>query len=91
MTCTCRKPAAGMLERARDEMGIDLAASYMIGDTVKDVEAGHRAGTTTVLVLTGYGKGELEYQSQGWRVRPDHVANDLLDAVTWILGREASR
>ena len=89
--CTCRKPSPGMLERARDEMGIDLAASYMIGDTVKDVEAGHRAGTTTVLVLTGYGKGELEYQSHAWAVHPDHVAADLLDAVTWILEREAAR
>ena len=89
--CSCRKPSPGMLERARDEMGIDLGASYMVGDTVKDIEAGHRAGTTTVLVLTGYGKGELEYQSQGWKVRPHHVASDLLDAVTWILDRERSR
>lgn len=80
-----------MLERARDEMGIDLSDSYMIGDTVKDIEAGHRAGTTNVLVLTGYGKGELEYQSHAWTVQPDHVAADLLDAVTWILEREASR
>ena len=90
-TCNCRKPSPGMLERARDEMGIDLSASYMIGDTVKDIEAGRRAGATSVLVLTGYGKGELEYQSHGWKVRPAHVAGDLLDAVTWILEREASR
>lgn len=89
--CTCRKPSPGMLERARDEMGIDLSDSYMIGDTVKDIEAGHRAGTTNVLVLTGYGKGELEYQSHAWTVQPNHVAADLLDAVTWILEREASR
>jgi len=89
--CTCRKPSPGMLERARDEMGIDLSSSYMIGDTVKDIEAGHRVGTTTVLVLTGYGKGELEYQSHAWKVQPDHVAADLLDAVTWILDREAAR
>jgi D-glycero-D-manno-heptose 1,7-bisphosphate phosphatase len=89
--CTCRKPSPGMLERARDEMGIDLSASYMIGDTVKDIEAGHRAGTTNVLVLTGYGKGELEYQSHAWTVQPDHVAADLLDAVAWILEREISR
>jgi len=89
--CSCRKPAPGMLERARDEMGIDLAASYMIGDSAKDLGAGHRAGTTNVLVLTGYGKGELAYQSQAWKVQPDHVAADLQDAVSWILGREASR
>jgi D-glycero-D-manno-heptose 1,7-bisphosphate phosphatase len=89
--CACRKPAPGMLERARDEMGIDLAASYMIGDSGKDVEAGHRAGTTTILVLTGYGQGEMEHRSGGWRAQPDHVAADLKDAIDWILAREGAR
>lgn len=89
--CACRKPLPGMLLRARDEMGIDLASSYMVGDSVKDLEAGLRAGTTNVLVLTGYGRGELAHQSHAWRVKPDHVADDLQDAVSWILEREASR
>ena len=89
--CTCRKPLPGLLERARDEMGIDLPASYMVGDSSKDLEAGHSAGTTNVLVLTGYGKGELTHQSRTWPVQPDHVADDLLDAVGWILAREAAR
>ena len=87
--CDCRKPKPGMLLRARDEMGIDLEASFMIGDSVRDIEAGRRAGATPLLVLTGYGKGELAYQSHRWTVRPEHVADDLLDAVTWILAREA--
>ena len=89
--CACRKPRPGMLHRARDEMGIALSGSYMVGDSVRDVEAGHRAGATTILVLTGYGRGEWEYQSHAWRVKPDHVANDLLDAVSWILAREEAR
>ena len=89
-TCDCRKPRPGMLLRARDEMGIDLGSSYMIGDSVRDVEAGHRAGVTPILVLTGYGRGELEYQSHAWSVRPRHVAADLLEAVDWILDREAA-
>lgn len=86
--CDCRKPKAGMLLRAREEMGIDLAASYMIGDTVKDLGAGRAVGATTVLVLTGYGRGELQYQSHRWTLQPDHVSEDLLDAVQWILARE---
>jgi D-glycero-D-manno-heptose 1,7-bisphosphate phosphatase len=89
--CACRKPSPGMLERARDEMGIDLAASYMIGDSMKDIEAGYRAGSTNVLVLTGYGQGEWTYQSHTWSVRPHHVATDLRDAVDWVLAREATR
>lgn len=86
--CDCRKPRPGMLLRARDEMGIDLQASYMVGDSVKDLKAGHSVGATTVLVLTGYGRGELEHQSERWPVQPDHVAEDLLDAVEWILERQ---
>jgi D-glycero-D-manno-heptose 1,7-bisphosphate phosphatase len=85
--CDCRKPRPGMLLRAAAEMGIDLAASYMIGDTIRDVEAGHGAGATTVMVRTGYGKGQLQFHSRDWAISPDHVAEDLLDAVEWILGR----
>jgi D-glycero-D-manno-heptose 1,7-bisphosphate phosphatase len=88
--CDCRKPKPGMLLRARDEMGIDLESSYMIGDTVKDIAAGRAAGATPILVLTGYGKGELEHQSHAWTVKPAYVAEDLLDAVAWILAREAA-
>jgi D-glycero-D-manno-heptose 1,7-bisphosphate phosphatase len=87
--CDCRKPRPGLLLRARDEMGIDLPSSYMIGDSVRDIEAGRSVSATTILVLTGYGRGELEYQSHAWPARPDHVAEDLMDAVDWILARES--
>jgi D-glycero-D-manno-heptose 1,7-bisphosphate phosphatase len=86
--CDCRKPKAGMLLQAREEMGIDLEASYVIGDSIKDVETARRVGATAVLVLSGYGRGQLEHQSDAWTVRPDHVAEDLLEAVSWILERE---
>ena len=86
--CDCRKPGPGMLLRAREEMGIDLGASYMVGDTVKDLGAGRAVDATTVLVLTGYGRGELQHQSDRWTVHPDHVCEDLLEAVQWILARE---
>lgn len=88
LECACRKPAPGMLLRAAEEMGIELQTSYVVGDTVKDVEAGHRIGATTVLVLTGYGKGELELHAHGWKRHPHHVAPDLLEAIAWILERE---
>lgn len=86
--CACRKPGVAMLLRARDEMGIDLAASYVVGDSIKDIQAGHAVGATTVMVRTGYGRGELEHHSSSWSVRPDHLADDLLDAVEWIVERE---
>jgi D-glycero-D-manno-heptose 1,7-bisphosphate phosphatase len=83
--CECRKPKPGLLLRAARDLGLDLAASWMIGDKPSDIEVGERAGTGTVLVLTGYGRGEWEYRRDAFRVPPAHVADDLLDAVEWIL------
>ena len=59
----------------------------MVGDKLSDVAAGHAVGAAGVLVLTGYGRGEWEYQSHRGPVKPDHVAEDLLDAVEWALAR----
>lgn len=89
--CDCRKPRPGMLKQAAQDLGLDLARSFMVGDKIIDVEAGHRAGARGVLVLTGYGRGELEYTRPAWPTQPDHIAEDLLAAVRWILavgGRE---
>lgn len=86
--CDCRKPAPGMLHRARDEMGVDLTRSYVIGDRYRDLAAGIAVGATPILVLTGYGRGALEYESDGWPQPPAFVAEDLLRAVDWILDRE---
>jgi D-glycero-D-manno-heptose 1,7-bisphosphate phosphatase len=49
-TCTCRKPQPGMLLEAASRYGLDLAASWMVGDHARDVEAGRRAGCRTILV-----------------------------------------
>lgn len=88
LDCDCRKPRPGMLLRAAGDLGIDLPRSYMVGDGVVDVAAGRAAGATTILVLTGYGRGHLEHRRHRWTVEPDHVAEDLGGAVDWILARE---
>ena len=85
--CDCRKPKPGLLRRAASEMGLDLARSVMVGDKPSDVEAGQAAGAAGVLVLTGYGRGEWECLRHAWTVKPDHVAEDLLDAVDWMIAR----
>jgi len=86
--CDCRKPRPGMLTRAAREHDIDLDASWMIGDSLVDLEAGAAAGASTVHVLTGYGRGLVELQSQRFKVRATHTAADLLDAVRFILERD---
>ncbi len=89
--CNCRKPATGMIERACNDLGIDPTQSYMIGDRIDDVEFGHKIGAKGILVLTGYGKGELTYRNGQWSEKPDFVAQDLYDAVRWIITRETSK
>ena len=88
--CDCRKPKAGLLERAARELGLELAASTMIGDKPSDLDCGRAVGAQGVLVLTGYGLGDWEYRRHSFRVPPDHVAADLLDAVEWVLTRKAA-
>lgn len=81
--CDCRKPAPGMLLRAAWELGLDLARSFAVGDSERDLEAGRRAGCRTVLVRTGYGRAA---EARG--AAADHVADDLAAAADWILRRE---
>ena len=79
-----RKPSPQFLFDARDEFGLDLAESYLIGDKLIDLECGWNAGVRkSILVRTGYG-AELE------RTEPDKLAravvvDDLNSAAEWIL------
>jgi len=79
-----RKPGTGMLERARDELGIDLAKSYLVGDATTDILAGNRAGCTTILVQTGFG-GKDAKAGVASPAEPDHTVTDLSAAVELIL------
>ena len=54
--CDCRKPKPGMILRARERLGLDLARSFMVGDRWRDIEAGRRVGCCTVLIGDGYGE-----------------------------------
>jgi D-glycero-D-manno-heptose 1,7-bisphosphate phosphatase len=85
--CDCRKPKPGLIERAAREFDIDLAQSWMIGDRYSDIELARNAGTQSAFVLSGYGRGEWEYQRAAWQHEPDMVAEDLLEAVEKIVLR----
>ena len=84
-SCDCRKPAPGLLVRAAEDLDLDLGRSVMVGDKPSDLEVAPKVGARSVLVLTGYGLGEWEYRREHFGVAPDHVADDLLDAVEWAL------
>ncbi len=82
--CTCRKPQPGLLERAAAELGLSLAGSWMVGDILNDVEAGHRAGCRAVLVDNG---GETEWLRSPVR-EPDVVVNTFEEAALAILAAD---
>lgn len=75
--CDCRKPKPGMILRAREEFGVDLARSFMVGDRWRDIEAGGRAGCRTVLIGDGYG------ETFPWA--PTIKLASLPGAVPWII------
>ena len=77
-----------MIHDARRKYNIDLESSYMIGDSVKDIECAKKAGCgMTILVLTGNGiKAEKSLIEK--KIRPDHVAENLLKAAEWIISQQ---
>jgi D,D-heptose 1,7-bisphosphate phosphatase len=86
--CNCRKPLPGMLLQAADDLDIELGSSYMIGDTCRDMETAKKAGVKGILVKTGYGREELLEFGSGVSAavsKPDFIAEDILDAVKWIM------
>ena len=86
--CNCRKPLPGMLLQAADDLDIELKSSYMIGDTCRDMETAKKAGVKGILVKTGYGREELldvGADVAGSENKPDFIAEDILEAVKWII------
>jgi D-glycero-D-manno-heptose 1,7-bisphosphate phosphatase len=81
VACACRKPAPGLLCGAAAAHDIDLARSWMVGDILDDIEAGRRAGCSTVLLDVG--------NETVWHVTPQrephHRCTDLGAAAAWIV------
>ena len=79
-----RKPSPQFLFDARDEFGVDLASSYMVGDKLIDLECGWNTGVKkSLLVRTGYG-AKLEKASLD-KINKAMVVDDLAAAARWIL------
>jgi D-glycero-D-manno-heptose 1,7-bisphosphate phosphatase len=90
MDCDCRKPKAGLINRASKDYQIDLAASWMVGDRYSDIALARNAGLRSAFVLSGYGRGEWEYQRHSWKHQPDLVCENLLEAVKSIVSPSAT-
>jgi D-glycero-D-manno-heptose 1,7-bisphosphate phosphatase len=79
--CLCRKPLPGMLLRAARVHGLDVAASWIVGDTLDDIEAGRRCGSRGLLLDTG---GETLWKRSPLRA-PHQVLSSWLDVAELIL------
>jgi D-glycero-D-manno-heptose 1,7-bisphosphate phosphatase len=86
--CECRKPARGLVDRATNELGIDPARSYTVGDRWLDIGLARTIGARGVLVRTGYGRSEeLRRPSD---LEPDAIVDNLAGAASWILEHHMS-
>jgi D-glycero-D-manno-heptose 1,7-bisphosphate phosphatase len=84
--CGCRKPLPGLFEQIGERYGIDLQGVPCVGDSLRDLQAGHAVGCAPHLVLTG--KGEQFRQRELSPAFPagTRVHNDLSGFVDWLLG-----
>ncbi|MGA1846463.1 D-glycero-alpha-D-manno-heptose-1,7-bisphosphate 7-phosphatase [Deferribacter abyssi] len=84
INCSCRKPKTGMINMALRDLLIDKEKMYVIGDKLSDIELGWNANCKTILVLTGYGKGELA-KLKNYDKMPNYICENLLDAVLYVI------
>ena len=83
--CDCRKPRPGMIRRAEQDLRLDLAQSFVVGDRWLDIGLAHAVGATGVLVKTGYGHEEASRPDAGTPAAA--IVDNLMEAVGWILRR----
>ena len=76
--CSCRKPKAGMLLQAKSEFNLDIAASFILGDTDKDILAGQTVGCRTIFIKNKFHEHSLA------RCSPDFVVKSLPDVPPLI-------
>lgn len=81
--CDCRKPKTGLFTKAIKDFNIDIKHSYLIGDRMLDVCAGHTIGCKTILVPEDKKKVKLEMNETD--IKPDYICDEFYSGVQWIL------
>ncbi|MCH8888171.1 MAG: HAD-IIIA family hydrolase [SAR324 cluster bacterium] len=83
-----RKPGAGMILRARKELGLNLGGGWIIGDRPSDLDTGAEHGLVPLLVRTGYGQETEKRLGGDFHRRGGRVFDALADAVRWVLTKK---
>ena len=86
IACECRKPATGMIRQAAADLNIDLAQSWLIGDTTTDIQTARNAGLRSILVRTGAAGKDGKHA-----VSPDLTCDTLRDAVACVLQQQPAK
>lgn len=81
VVCRCRKPNTGMIERAVEDLDVDAARSFVVGDQMTDVELAHRIGAAAIFI------GRDDAAAKTARTLNVPVVDDLLQAAHWIIER----
>ncbi|MCX6826734.1 MAG: HAD-IIIA family hydrolase, partial [candidate division Zixibacteria bacterium] len=85
--CSCRKPAPGMIEAACAKHNINPFRSYIIGDMMSDVNLAYVVGAGGILVRTGYGREQEEKLKSSNLLKPELVADNILEGIKYIISR----
>jgi D-glycero-D-manno-heptose 1,7-bisphosphate phosphatase len=84
--CDCRKPKTGMIDQAlKDFSNIDLKQSYVVGDKPLDILLANKLWLQKCACKNGYGAKAIEGKYEDEFVKPDYIAEDIEDAINWIL------
>jgi histidinol-phosphate phosphatase family protein len=82
INCECRKPGIALIQKAVEELSINIEDSWFIGDTTTDILAGQNAGLNTILVRTGYAGYDKKYN-----VLPNYIFPNLNKAIDFIFNK----
>jgi histidinol-phosphate phosphatase family protein len=85
LDCECRKPGGGMIRQAVSELNLDLSASWLIGDSTRDIQTARNCDVRAVLLRTGVGGRDQHYAAA-----PDYVFDDLLAAARFIVQQNSA-
>ncbi|MBF0622673.1 MAG: D-glycero-beta-D-manno-heptose 1,7-bisphosphate 7-phosphatase [Magnetococcales bacterium] len=78
--CNCRKPLPGLIDQAHSKWSFERSETWLVGDSLRDIQAGNQAGCKTAMVRTGHGMEHCK------KVTDTPVYDDLLDFVQNALG-----
>jgi len=85
--CACRKPKPKMVTDLAREFNVALEDSYFIGDKLIDIQTGKNAGCRTILINAD----NLSIENENEWSSPDYIADDLREAVDWIVKKTGKR